>query len=164
MATYYKLPLFIVMILCCVLSAKAQSTIDEMPKDKAKVQQKIENYRKIRLIEILELEGEEVEKFFGAYTSKQTSVKSAKDNVDQKARAIRELVEGNATESSITAAIAALQSAQSEFLLALEARNKAVKAVLTSKQYAQYLAFEVLFVDELASMVFQRAASRRGRK
>lgn len=133
----------------------------EEPRDR--VRQRIEDVRKMKLIDILDLRGEQVEKFFGSYNTLQRAVFDAKDAVNDASRSLHEALQNKASDADIQAKTSALLSAMKAFDTSVEKRNTTVQSLLSTTQYARYVLFEARFVDELSKMIMKRARRFRDR-
>ncbi|MCU0329949.1 MAG: hypothetical protein MUC47_03105 [Candidatus Kapabacteria bacterium] len=117
---------------------------------------RIEGLRKVKIMDLLLLEGEQVERFFAVYNPLQRSVYEAKDAVDA---AVRDLVaadRSNADDAALTAKAAVVSEKQKALIAAVEARERGIKPVLNARQYARYIGFEAGFMDELQRMILRR--------
>lgn len=134
---------------------RAREEEDDEPQHR--VRQRIEDVRKMKLIDILDLRGEQVEKFFGSYNSLQKAVFDAKDAVNDASRTLHEALQSKAPDTDVQAKTTALLSAMKAFDTAIEKRNTTVQSLLSTTQYAKYVLFEARFVDELSKMIMKRA-------
>lgn len=161
MTQVYKSLVVLLAIICCASSAVyAQPSDEPEHHGKEKIKQRIEDYRKVRLIELLSLEGAQLEKFFGVYNKNQEKVRSAKQDVDNAAKACREAVKDNASETVVKTKSNQLLSAMIAFEQAINTRHTEAQAILTPHQFATYLAFEASFMEELQRMVLQRGMKK----
>lgn len=124
--------------------------------DPAMMRQRIEDLRKLKLMDILALQGDQVEKFFAAYNPQQKATLEAKDAMDAASRALWEATERKAPAAELDPLLIKLQSAVTTLQRTVEARQEAVRKVLTTEQYARYVVFEVRFRDELDKMIMKR--------
>lgn len=121
-----------------------------------KMRQRIEDIRKMKLIDVLNLQGDQVEKFFGTYNGLQKNVLAAKDAVQKAAGELWKATETTTPEADIKTMTEKLDKAMRDFESAINARHDGCKKVLTTTQYARYMAFEAMFVDQLTKMIIQR--------
>lgn len=124
--------------------------------DPAMMRQRIEDLRKLKLMDILALQGDQVEKFFAAYNPQQKATLEAKDAMDAASRAVWEATERKAPAAELDQLLVKLQSSVTALQRAVEARQEAVRKVLSTEQYARYVVFEVRFRDELDKMIIKR--------
>lgn len=116
----------------------------------------------MKLIDLLDLQGEQVEKFFGTYNRLQHNVITAKDGMDEAARQLHETTTSSPSDADLKTKSDLLLSKMQEFERAINARHSEVRPLLSPLQYAKYLAFEARFQEELQRMILQRARKRGG--
>lgn len=138
----------------------AQDDFD-VPPSKEKLQERVESVRKMRLLDVLDLQGAQVEKFYAVYNPAQAAVIDRKRAMDAKASELRTAIENGADEATLRTLTEELLGAMKSFEGAIDKRHTNVRAVLTPKQFAAYMAFEALFQEELMRTVLRRARGRR---
>lgn len=155
--------LILALVMCCMTSTLLAQPMGGPPpgmggsgEGREKMRQRIEDIRKMKLIDVLNLQGEQVEKFFGTYNPLQKKVMESKDAVNSIARDLWRASEGAASEAELKSSTEKLDKALRDFEAAINARHEGAKKVLTTAQYARYLAFEALFVDQLTKMIIQQ--------
>jgi hypothetical protein len=130
---------------------------DEARKEQREaMRERIEGLRKVKLMDLLELEGAQVEQFFSVYNPLQKAVYQAKAAVDA---AVSDLVDADrakADDATLAAKAALVLERQHALVQAVEARERGVKAVLSVRQHARYVGFEAGFMDELQRMILRR--------
>lgn len=151
----------VVILLVPAVELRASEDDEDEPHDR--VRQRIEDVRKMKLIDILDLRGEQVEKFFGSYNTLQRAVFDAKDAVNNASRTLHEALQDKVSDADVQAKTTALLSAMKAFDAAVEMRNTTVQSLLSTTQYAKYVLFEARFVDELSKMIMKRARRLRDR-
>ena len=129
----------------------------------AMMRQRIEDLRKLKLMDVLSLQGDQVEKFFGTYNPLQKSMLDAKDAMDAASKELWEATERKATAADLEKLTNELLQKMTSFERAINARHEGVRKVLSVEQYARYLAFEARFRDELERMILKKARDRRDR-
>lgn len=121
---------------------------------------KIEQLKKLKLIEKLDLDDATAEKFFVRYNGGQKKVEEARKALDE---ATNELDKAKASGNNdkikqVTEAMLQkhknLQDATNEML-------KSIRGVLTEKQYAEFLVFEAKFPEILRKSLQERKDSLR---
>lgn len=155
--------LILALVMCCMTSTLLAQPMGGPPpgmggsgEGREKMRQRIEDIRKMKLIDVLNLQGEQVEKFFGTYNPLQKKVMESKDAVNSIARDLWRASESSASEAELKSSTEKLDKALRDFEAAINARHDGAKKVLTTSQYARYLAFEALFVDQLTKMIIQQ--------
>jgi hypothetical protein len=147
-------------LMCLTLSwtAVAAQDDDELPMPRERMQQRIEDVRKMKLIDILELQDTQVEKFFQLYNTLHGTVLQRKNDMDEIAEKLKRMSRDG--KPGLQPQIDALQAATHAFHEAIEQRNTKIKDVLSQQQHARYLVFEAKFHEELAKMLAKRAKRR----
>lgn len=126
-----------------------------------KMSQKIEELRKIKLLDVLDLEGEQVEKFFAIYNKHQHSLVKNRADIDQATELINTMLESGVSDLKLAQETEALRKAIRDKNKILETRFDDIKSVLSSKQYAAYVVFETKFQEELQRKIIDRIRERR---
>jgi len=145
----------------CVGSAVSQDDDFDVPPPREKMMQKIEDLRKVRLLDVLNLQGDQVEKFFFAYNKLQSNVIATRQDMMEKAKTLRNAAKSADDTGLLTSKTDDTIAAMKTFEDAVNKRHKDLKPLLTSKQYATYIAFEAQFQEELTRLIVQRARKNR---
>ena len=133
------------------------------PGGHAKMRKRIEDLRKVKLLDILNLQGEQVEEFFAIYNRNQAKFHELRQEIDSKSNALQEAIEEGASDSDLELKTKKLRVAVQAMEESIENRFDDVRTVLSTKQYAQYVVFESRFRDELQRMILDRMRRMRGR-
>ncbi|MBU3742876.1 MAG: hypothetical protein FGM24_11450 [Candidatus Kapabacteria bacterium] len=131
--------------------------------DPAAMRQRIEDLRKLKLMDVLSLQGEQVETFFGTYNPLQKGMLDAKDAMDAASKALWDATERKAPAAELEKLTSDLLARMTTFERAVNARHDGVRKVLTTEQFARYLAFEARFRDELERSILRRMRERMQR-
>ena len=139
----------------------AQNDDFDGPAPREKMVQKIEDLRKMRLLDVLNLQGDQVEKFFASYNRLQGAVLSARRTIDRNTIDLREATSSQSDDATLKAKTDAVLAAMRELENAINSRHSELRPLLTAKQYAAYIAFEARFQEELTRLIIQRARKSR---
>lgn len=120
----------------------------------------MENMRKMKLMDVMELEGTQVEKFFAVYNPLQKTVYEKKDALDKLSSELWRSCDDKASEAVLKELTGKVEMARKALMAAVDARNAGVQPALTPSQYARYIAFEARFMDELQRMMLRRLKER----
>jgi hypothetical protein len=120
----------------------------------------VENVRKMKLMDVMELEGDQVEKFFALYNPLQKALYEKKDALDKLSAELWRACDDEASEAVLTDLTAKVETARKAFMAAVDTRNAGVKPALSNAQYARYIAFEARFMDELQRMMLRKLRER----
>ena len=128
---------------------------DEPPMPRERMMQRMEDVRKMKLIDILQLQDTQVEKFFQIYNTTHGNVLRLQREMQDAAENVKRMSRENA--AGLQQQIDVLQKTTHDLHQAIEQRNTRVKDVLNLQQYGTYLAFEAKFHEELARLLIKRA-------
>lgn len=128
---------------------------DETPMSRERMQQRMEDVRKMKLLDLLQLKDDQVEKFFATYNSTHQVVLQRMREMQDAADKLKRMSRDN--DAGLQQQIDAMQKSTKELHAAVELRNSRIKDVLTLQQYGAYLAFEAKFQEELARLLIKRA-------
>ncbi len=131
-----------------------------------KLQKRIEDFRKVKLLDILDLQDNQVEKFFAVYNKHQKRHEQLRLEIDAASKELQHLISTNASEAVLLPKVEELRKLIREMGKEIEQRFDDVKPVLTPSQYAQYVVFESRFRDELQRLIIDRIKQRdqRGKR
>jgi len=149
---------FLLAAVVCVVGAAP--SLQAQRKGMEKLRHRIEDLRKVKLIDLLNLQGDQVEKFFGTYNRLQNAVVTSKAGMDDAAQDLHQATMSSASDSEVKTKTDALLARMQEFERAINTRHSELRPILSPLQYARYLAFEARFQEELQRMILQRARKR----
>lgn len=130
---------------------------------KAEMQKKIEDLRKVKLLDVLDLQNQQVEKFFVVYNKYQKQLSDLRSQIEQQSIALQGAIGNDASEKDLSEKTASLRASIKEAEEAIENRFNEVQPILSTRQYAQYVVFEARFRDELQRMILDRMRRMRDR-
>lgn len=158
-----RVPVLLVMFLVVVVGAfhgvSAQPG-DGAPK-REKMRQRIEDLRKVKLLDILDLKGDQVERFFAVYNRHQDRFHEQQMKIDAAARDLQGAIGRGASDAELGEKTLALRNLIRDLEKTIESRFDELKPILSTKQYAQYVVFEARFRDELQRMIMDRMKKMR---
>jgi len=152
-----KFLLVIMALMAMSVSVLAQED-DAAPMSREDMQTRIEDVRKMKLIDLLQLKDEQVEKFFVLYNSTHSVVLQRLRDMNDAAEKLKRMSRDN--DTGLQLQIDAMQKATKDLHAAVEQRNARMRDVLSLQQYGTYLAFEAKFQDELAKVLIKRAKEK----
>jgi hypothetical protein len=139
----------------------AQMGMGDGPQGREKMRERIEDLRKVKLLDVLDLQGDQVEKFFVIYNKHQAKFREVQDKVDNTAKELQGAIGRGASDAELADKTLELRKQIKELERVIESRFDDLKPVLTTKQYAQYVVFEARFRDELQRMIMERMKKMR---
>ncbi|MFA6571689.1 MAG: hypothetical protein WCT77_10715 [Bacteroidota bacterium] len=128
------------------------------PAEKAK--ERIGMMKKMKLLEILNLDEQQSEKFIAQYSSWERKIEEQRANIDKASGDLRKSVKDNASNDELEKKSGALIDAQSKLQNIYFDKLKAMKSLLNTKEYAKYLVFEDRFLKELQKILIKRSMSK----
>lgn len=137
------LPLFLVM---SIFSLEAQ--------DGEKMRERLKAYKKIMLMEKLEMNEEQSIKFFARYNEQEELIKKAKGELDQAVEMLEQHIDSGKDNSE-----KAMQLVFEKDLALKKSiidRIKAMKNVLSEKQYSKYVLIEYQLLDDVKKAIKNR--------
>lgn len=164
--TTYRALLWLVMSLVTTLlvwGAAPQNVVAQP--NKADLQEKIMNLRKVKLIEVLDLEGNEVEMFFSVFNTFEKRHVEVRRTLDDATRDLKRAIDDGASESELKPLTTKVLTRVAALEELVQEQFRAVEKVLRPSQYARYVLFETRFRDELQQMLVERMRMQnRGRR
>lgn len=148
-------------LILCSSPLMAQGWGDDGPPDRDKMRQRVEDLRKMKLLDLLDLKDDQVEKFFAVYTKHQKRILELRDAVEKSAKELQSSLKKGAPDTELAASTLEVRKQIKELEQQIEARFDAIKPVLNTKQYAIYVVFEARFYDELQKMIMERVKKNR---
>ena len=139
----------------------AQDDDFDGPAPREKMVQKIEDLRKMRLLDVLNLQGDQVEIFFASYNRLQRIVLSARRTIERNTIELREATSSQSDDATLKAKTESVLAAMRGLEDAVNRRHAELRPLLSAKQYAAYIAFEARFQEELTRLIMQRARKSR---
>jgi hypothetical protein len=134
---------------------------DAQPAPQGRALERVEQFKKIRLLEILNLNDESALKFFARYNKYEELLRDLRKKQVQAFGRIQALRKSQAADAEYDKVVSDLLTVETQFE---EAKSKYVgelKDVLTSKQLAEYLAFEFRFQQNLRELARDAQQRRR---
>lgn len=164
-------PILVVSILAALvlgmipMRSSAQPRGRQEPEERQeRLRERISDLRKVKLLDLLDLEGEQVERFFAVYNRFEDKIQSSKEAIDEAARDLQGAIGNDASGAELGKLTESLRSKIRAMEQLIEERFDESKKVLTTSQYAQYVVFEARFRDELQRMVLDRMRRMRDRR
>ena len=160
-------PYLLTLLLTVVAALALPSIADAQPRDRPerrqeRLHERIQDLRKVKLLDLLDLEGDQVEKFFAIYNKYEDKIADAKKQIDDAARELQGAIGNDASEAELGKLTSELRDRIRAMEQLIEQRFDDSRKVLTPRQYAQYVVFEARFRDELQRMILDRMRRMRG--
>lgn len=147
---------------CAVGSGKAQ---DEMPMPmRGAAAARLEQYKKLRLMEVLKLDEETSLRFFARYNKQREELTAANDKRNLILDDIAKMRRGNAADADYQKALNEIRGLTKSTVDIRERFLDDIAGILTPRQIAEYLVFERNFVRNVREIMrnMQRERMRGG--
>lgn len=151
----------ITLLLCLASPLAAQKWMDDGESYQDRMREKVEDLRKMKLLEVLDLKDDQVEKFFAAYNKHTKRILDLREKVQEDARELQSMIKKGAPDADMVSATTNLRNTMKELGQEFDARFESVKPTLKLNQFAKYVVFEARFQDELQRMVMKRLRKQR---
>lgn len=154
----------IAVLLCLILLPKgiqAQGKWDS--EDAEQFQERAQRMKLNKIVEVLKLSDEKEITFRSTYTSYQKGIDESLQNVRRSSQRLQDVLRSKESDAAITAATDETRQAVLNLSKAQEARSQAVRSMLTPKQYAKYVLFELRF-QEILRRIRDRQQDRQRRE
>ena len=147
MKKYYKL-------ICFVSLFMFLGTASLCSQNPEKMRERLKAYKKIMLMEKLNMSEEQSIKFFARYTEHEEFIKKAKIELDQSVDLLEQVMESGKAENE--KAIQLVFEKDIALKKVIIERIKAMKNVLSEKQYGKYVLLEYRLLDKVIDAVKKR--------
>ena len=119
-----------------------------------KMRERLKTYKKIMLMEKLSMNEEQSIKFFSRYAEHEELIKQAKGELDQAVEMLEQVVESGKTDNE--KAMQLVFEKDIALKKVIVERIKAMKNVLSEKQYGKYVVIEYKLIDDVKKAIKKR--------
>ena len=126
---------------------------DAQPPVQGKAAERVEQYKKIRMMEVLGLDEQTSIKFFARYNKNLEAMKDLRKKQVQALAGIQNLRKSKASDNEYAKVVGELRSLEDQVNQTKSIYIDDLKDVLTNKQLAEYLVFELRFQQNLRDLV-----------
>jgi hypothetical protein len=134
---------------------------DEAPPP-SKALERVEQFKKIRMMEVLALDEQTSIKFFARYTRHQRALQELRRKQVQALGRVQALRKSKAADAEYAKVIQDLQSLEAEGRDAKLKYLEELQGILSNKQIAEYLVFELRFQQNLRELIRDAQKNRTG--
>jgi hypothetical protein len=134
----------------CFVAVDAQ---DAQPPVRGKAAERVEQFKKIRIMEVLGLDEQSSIKFFARYNKNLEVMKDLRQKQIQTLARIQNLRKDKASDNDYAKVVTELRSLEDQVNQTKSNYIDDLKEVLTNKQLAEYLVFELRFQQNLRDLV-----------
>lgn len=121
-----------------------------------KARERLAQFKKLKLIEILDLDEKTAEKFFVRYNEGQKKIDQARKDLQEAVRQLDDAVRAKVSESELNSKSEQAVKRMQEFAAAIVERLNGVRPLLSAQQYAKLVVFEVRFTEALQRALMER--------
>lgn len=149
-ALLHRMALLVIALVTFQMLASAQ---DEQLPLQGKAVERVEQYKKIRMMEVLGLDEQTSIKFFARYNKNQEFMRDLRQKQIQTVQRIQALRKAKASDAEYGRVIEDLRALEDQVNEAKSKYIDRLKEVLSNKQLAEYLVFELRFQQNLRDLV-----------
>lgn len=159
MKTFYKITL--TMILASFFTMIAVYPVSSEPPFRAK--ERIEQLKKIKLLDILQLSEERSTKFLSKYNEMDRQTEEKKLEMEHEMKILEVKIKSNAPEEEIKAQTEKALKAYKAYHESLKNKMDEMKSMLTDIEFAKFLVFESQFHEEVRKIIMKNYRNRHKR-
>jgi hypothetical protein len=120
------------------------------------IKDKINQLKKIKLIDILRLDENNVDKFFARYGEQERKVEEQRLQLKNSLNQLEQAIHNNAAEKEIQQLIQNIHHKDIALVNATIEKQKALKSLLDDQQYAKLIVFEHQFMTKLQKALIDK--------
>lgn len=145
-------------VILAIILIAVQSNIFAQPAFRAK--ERIAEFKKMKLLEVLDLDEKSSEKFLAKYNSAEKAIREKQEKLDEAILDLEYLIRKKANKEDLTKQSQKVMDLQRDLMNTMFEQQKEIKSVLTEEQFARYLVFENRFREQLQKAIIERAKGR----
>ena len=154
-------PVVFLAVILCLIAVDAAALLAQ-PAPRAR--ERLEQFKKLKLIETLDLDDKTAEKFFVVYNRGSNAVEQAKEELEQALTELYSTLESGADEAQIKSKTDFALRKHEATLKAVSDMMTSVRGVLSPAQYARYIIFEARFHKEVRRQIMEMSERWRERE
>ena len=143
--------------------AVAQQNDPQGPPMRGPAAERVEQWRKVRLIELLKLDDESSIRFFNRYNKHQEELQDIQQKREELLRQLGSFQRSNAADEEIEKTLQDFRALDGKMIEARDRYWKDIRTVLTVKQFARYVIFENTFNRQLRELMRDMQQERMDR-
>jgi Spy/CpxP family protein refolding chaperone len=147
----------LVLILMSAIAINAQPYGDMQGKGHGrKARQKMTAMKKVKLLEILDLDAATSDKFLAKYTLWEKKIEEQREKVMEAYDNLEKSLKNYDNKAAISKATNEVINQQNQMIKLMQESRDDIKTILTDVQFAKYVLFEHKFRSELKRMIMKR--------
>lgn len=159
----FYFPLFLICVFLIPFQSFSMIDWDDdgNKKDRKEMWDKIAQIKKIKMLEILDLDEESANKFLAAYTAHEDKVKEAFIAYKNTMKELKEMLDNDKTTAEIKGMNEKVLEAAKNWGESMRNKNNEIRNLLNPEQFAKYLVFESDFYKEMGKHIKRMKNDRR---
>lgn len=149
MMKHYK---YLVIIIAFIYSINYSTAFQQ----NNQIKNKINQLKKIKLIDILRLDENNVDKFFARYGEQERKVEEQRFQLKNSINQLEQAIQNNVGEKETQQLIQNIQNKDIALVNATIEKQKALKSLLDDQQYAKLIVFEYQFMTKLQKALIDK--------
>ncbi|MFN3780944.1 MAG: hypothetical protein ACK4SO_02070 [Candidatus Kapaibacteriota bacterium] len=125
-----------------------------------RAKERIAEFKKMKLLEILDLDEKTSEKFLAKYNSAEKTIREKQEKLDEAILDLEYLIRKNSTKEEISKQTQKVLDLQKELANTMFEQQKEIRSVLNEEQFARYVIFENRFRERLQKAIIERAKGK----
>ncbi len=134
-------------VLAVIVGLFAASAINAQPPRKAL--ERLEQFKKMKLIDILDMDEKTSEKFFAKYNEYDNRHEEKRKELQKTLENLKTALRYDSSEEELTKLTEKVIKYQDELHQIRSEKLKAMKSVLSNEQYSKFVLFEHVFIEEV---------------
>ena len=126
----------------------------------ADMQKKIREVKKIKLLEILNMDEESSDKFMAKYSFYDKKIDAEKNKIDESSIKLQDAIDNKSSEIILSERINAMDAIRDNLYRLHKEMSAEMKTILSTEQYAKFIVFEHRFMKRLFKMMNNRRRMR----
>ncbi|MCX7880315.1 MAG: hypothetical protein N2517_06615 [Ignavibacteria bacterium] len=122
-----------------------------------RARERVSEFKKLKLLDILELDEKTSEKFLAKYNAQEKVVKEKHEKLQENMLDLEYLLRKKASKDEIAKQTQKVLDAQKDFANAMFDLQKEIRGILDDIQFAKFILFENRFRTELQRMIIEKA-------
>ncbi len=159
----YKMRIVIAIILMAGFGGVCLAQPPGGPMGGAKAKEKIQQLKKIKLLDILSLDESTSEKFLAKYSVIEKKIEEKRMAMNKMADELTESLKKGESKDVISQKTQALVKMQEEFAREAMESQMSMKSILNDVEFAKFVVFELKFREEFIKIMFDRLKNKQGK-
>jgi hypothetical protein len=120
-----------------------------------RAKERIDQVKKVKLLEVLELDEKTADKFLAKYSVWENKIKDKKEANNKLTKELEMAIKKNTDKAEISKLTTRYMESMNDFHKMMIDRNNDIKTILDEMQFAKYLLFEENFFRDIQKVMFK---------